>query len=170
MAAINGHAYAGGLITALDCDYRVAAEGPYQFALNEVPIGIPMPAVYVEIIKHALGSAVAHELTLFGRVYDMEAAVRLGVVRECVFPDQLIPEAIEWAASVQPDCYVAYALAKRALQATTMAAIDVAARLDRELLSRGMSHQSSLQANARRYRELKGRDITWELPKPDEGR
>src|SRR6185295_179944 len=56
VAAINGHAYAGGLITALSCDYRVAADGPFQFALNEVPIGIPMPAVYVEIIKHALGS------------------------------------------------------------------------------------------------------------------
>jgi enoyl-CoA hydratase len=39
--AINGHAYAGGLITALGCDYRIASEGALQFSLNEVPIGIP---------------------------------------------------------------------------------------------------------------------------------
>src|SRR3984893_3057588 len=66
VAAINGHAYAGGLITALDCDLRIAADGASQFALNEVPIGIPMPAVYVEIIKYSLGAPAAAEMTLFG--------------------------------------------------------------------------------------------------------
>jgi enoyl-CoA hydratase len=55
VAAINGHAYAGGLITALDCDHGIAGDGALQFSLNEVPIGIPMPAVYCEIIKHAVG-------------------------------------------------------------------------------------------------------------------
>jgi enoyl-CoA hydratase/carnithine racemase len=59
VAAINGHAYAGGLITAFDCDHRIAAEGALQFALSEVPIGIPMPALYCEIIKHAVGPRVA---------------------------------------------------------------------------------------------------------------
>jgi enoyl-CoA hydratase len=51
VAAINGHAYAGGPITALGCDHRIASEGALQFSLNEVSIGIPMPAVYCEIIK-----------------------------------------------------------------------------------------------------------------------
>jgi enoyl-CoA hydratase len=43
VAAVNGHAIAGGLITALDCDFRVAARKSVKFGLNEVPIGIPMP-------------------------------------------------------------------------------------------------------------------------------
>ena len=67
VAAINGHAYAGGLITAFDCDLRIAAEGDLQFALNEVPIGIPMPAVYCEIIKYAIGTTAARELTFLDR-------------------------------------------------------------------------------------------------------
>jgi len=50
------------------------------------------------------------------------------------------------------------------LQATTMAAIDAAARLDWDWLSRGMSDPASLRAHARRYRELKGRAITWAPP------
>jgi len=50
VAAVNGHAIAGGLITALDCDFRIAARKPAKFGLNEVPIGIPMAAAYVEII------------------------------------------------------------------------------------------------------------------------
>jgi enoyl-CoA hydratase len=164
VAAINGHAYAGGLITVLDCDHRIAAEGDLQFSLNEVPIGIPMPAVYCEIIKHAVGSRGASELTLFGQVYDLAAAVRLGIVQATSAPDKLLDAAIDCAAHVPPDCYIAYAFSKRALQATTMSAIDSAARLDRDLLSRGMSDPEGLRAQTRRYRELKGRDITWPLP------
>ena len=44
------------------------------------------------------------------------------------------------------------------------AAIDAAAGFDRDWLSRGMSDPASLRAQARRYRELKGREITWALP------
>jgi enoyl-CoA hydratase len=76
----------------------------------------------------------------------------------------VLDDAVAWAALVPPDCYPAYAFAKRALQATTMAAIDVAERLDRDWLSRCMSDPGSLRAHARRYRELKGREITWALP------
>jgi len=50
VAAINGHAFAGGLITAAVCDHRIAVTGDASFGLNEVPIGIPMPAVYVRML------------------------------------------------------------------------------------------------------------------------
>jgi enoyl-CoA hydratase len=164
VAAINGHAYAGGLITALGCDYRIASEGALQFSLNEVPIGIPMPAVYCEIIKYAIGARAASELTLFGQVHHLAAAVKMGVIGKTAAPGRLLDDAVAWAALVPPDCYPTYAFTKRGLQATTMAAIDAAARLDRDWLSRGMSDPASLRAHARRYRELKGREITWPLP------
>ena len=164
VAAVNGHAYAGGLITALGCDHRIAVEGNLQFALNEVPIGIPMPAVYCEIIKHAVGPSAGSELTLYGQVYDLAAAVKMGVVNKTAVPGRLLDDAVTWAAIVPPDCYPAYAFAKRALQATSMAAIDAATRLDRDWLARAMSDPASLRAHAQRYRELKGREITWTLP------
>ena len=47
VAAINGHAIAGGLITALDCDFRVAARKTAKFGLNEVPIGIPLSLIHI---------------------------------------------------------------------------------------------------------------------------
>jgi enoyl-CoA hydratase len=75
-------------------------------------------------------------------------------------PDEAVAGLLLWC---RPICYPAYAFAKRALQATTMAAIDAAARLD-DWLSRGMSDPASLRAHALRYRELKGREITWTLP------
>jgi enoyl-CoA hydratase len=63
----------------------------------------------------------------FGQVYDLETASRMGVVQKTVAPDQLLDAAVAWAAHVTPDCYPAYSFSKRALQATTMAAIDSAA-------------------------------------------
>ena len=164
VAAINGHAYAGGLITALDCDLRIAADGPLEFALNEVPIGIPMPAVYVEIIKYATGSKTAAEMTLFGRVYDADAALRLGVLHQVVPADELMDEAVRAAASVDTDCHPAYAFAKRALQADTLTAIDAAAQLDAEALSEAMSHPGSLRAHAKRFSEIKGAAPSWTVP------
>lgn len=86
VAAINGHAIAGGLITALDCDSRVAARKDAKFGLNEVPIGIPMPAAYVEIIKYALGDQVGALTTLRGELYGLEQADRLGFFHEVVSP------------------------------------------------------------------------------------
>jgi enoyl-CoA hydratase len=106
----------------------------------------------------------AFELTLFGQIYDLPALTRLGIVQQTVAPDRLRDAAVAWAALVPPDCHAAYAFSKRALQATTMAAIDNAARLDKDWLSRGMSDPGSIRAHARRYRELKGREITWPLP------
>ena len=38
---------------------------------SEVPIGIPMPAAYVEIIKYALGDQVGALATLRGKLYDL---------------------------------------------------------------------------------------------------
>ena len=76
VAAVNGHAIAGGLITALDCDFRIAARKPAKFGLNEVPIGIPMPAAYVEIIKYALGDQVGALATLRGKLYALDEAGR----------------------------------------------------------------------------------------------
>lgn len=56
VAAVNGHAFAGGLITAAVCDYRVCVDDGARFGLNEVPIGIPMPAVYVRMLAYAWGT------------------------------------------------------------------------------------------------------------------
>jgi enoyl-CoA hydratase len=66
------------LITALGCDFRVAARKTARFGLNEVPIGIPMPAAYVEIIRYALGEQVAALTTLRGKLYDLDEATKLG--------------------------------------------------------------------------------------------
>ena len=102
-------------------------------------------------------------MALFGQVYDLAAAQRMGVVNRIVPPERLIEEAVAWAGAVEPGCHPAYAFTKRALQTVALRAIDDARRLDLDLLASRMTDPGSLRAHARRYRELKGRDPTWEI-------
>jgi enoyl-CoA hydratase len=154
VAAVNGHAIAGGLITALDCDFRIAARKPATFGLNEVPIGIPMPAAYVEIIKYALGDQVGALATLRGKLYALEEAQRLGFFHEVVEPDQLLDTAIAYARCITPDCNTAYAMSKRALQDGTLRQIEERMVALDEQLPAGMSDPGNRRAQDRRRQEI----------------
>jgi len=154
VAAINGHAIAGGLITALGCDFRVAARKPALFGLNEVPIGIPMPAAYVEIIKYALGSQVGALATLRGELYHLDEAMRLGFFHEVVEPDKLVATAIGYAQCITPDCNTAYAMSKRALQDGVMRQIEERTTVLDEGLPAGMSDPGNRRAQDRRRQEI----------------
>jgi enoyl-CoA hydratase len=154
VAAVNGHAIAGGLITALDCDFRIAARKPAKFGLNEVPIGIPMPAAYVEIIKYTLGDQVSALATLRGKLYDLEEAERLGFFHEVVEPALLLETAISYARCITPDCNTAYAMSKRALQDSVMRQIEEhTVELDSRLPA-GMSDVGNRRAQDRRRQEI----------------
>lgn len=165
VAAINGHAYAGGMLTALTCDYRVAADGA-RFCMNEVPMGIAVPGVFVEIIRYAVGERAAALATLFGREYEAQDAHRLGFVHAVTTPDRLLPEALAMAGAVGPKAFAAYAATKRALQAAALERIEtVAARLDEELPAL-VSSEASVQSRADRYAEVKGRAPSWAHAEP----
>ena len=154
VAAVNGHAIAGGLITALDCDVRIAARKPAKGGLNEVPIGIPMPAAYVEIIKYALGEQVGALATLRGKLYDLDEATRLGFFHEVVEPDQLLAAAIGYARCITPDCNMAYAMSKKALQDGVLRQIDERTGALDALLAQGMSDPGNRRAQDHRRQEI----------------
>jgi enoyl-CoA hydratase len=154
VAAINGHAIAGGMITALDCDFRVAARKPASFGLNEVPIGIPMPAAYVEIIKYALGSQIGALATLRGKLYDLEEAAQFGFFHEVVDPDKLLATALGYARCIAPDCNTAYAMSKKALQDGAIRQIEERTVALDDLLPAGMSDHGNRQAQDRRRQEI----------------
>lgn len=115
VAAVNGNAFAGGLILASCCDVRVASVGQSKFSLNEILVGIPMPGVYTEILRYAVGSRAAAEAILGGRVYDVPQALELGFLHVAVPAEQLLDEALRYAQAISTDCFSAYAASKRAL-------------------------------------------------------
>lgn len=144
VAAVNGHAFAGGLILALCCDERIAAEGNARLAVNEVAVGIPMPGSFAEIVRHAIGSPATSEALLSGRVYDVAAARAIGFVRDVVPPEALLREAIARAAVFSPDSADAYAATKKILQAGVVRRLaDEAPEFDRLSMQVALSDGSS---------------------------
>ena len=57
VAAINGHAIAGGGVIACACDYRVMAAGDGRIGLPELKVGVPFPAVALDIVRAVVPSA-----------------------------------------------------------------------------------------------------------------
>ena len=80
IAAVQGHALAGGLVLALACDHRVAIEGDYRIGLNETAIGAAFPAAAMEIVRLRLTDAALTEFLLGAEVLSATDLVRLGVV------------------------------------------------------------------------------------------
>ena len=161
VAAINGHAFAGGLITAAVCDHRIAVTGDATFGLNEVPIGIPMPAVYIRMLTYAWGKPVAARASLLGEIFTPAQAHGLGMVRELVPATDLLDRAVAIAGQTPEDCLEQYAFTKRACQAAALRDIaDLADPLDTEL-PRCMTSEPARHAHRRYWQQLKGRPADW---------
>lgn len=161
VAAVNGHAFAGGLITAAVCDYRVAVAEGARFGLNEVPIGIPMPAVYVRLLSYAWGEPVAARTCLLGEIFSPPQAHELGLVHELVSADELLDRAVAVAEQTPEDCLDQYAFTKRASQAAALRDIaELSDPLDDELPG-AMTSEQARHAHRRYWQELKGRPAPW---------
>ena len=107
VAAVNGHAIAGGAVIACACDHRVAAEGEARIGLAELRVGVPFPADALEIVRNATGRHF-EEVVLFGRNYGVEDALRRGLVDEIVPAPEVLPTALaraERLASIPPPVY-----------------------------------------------------------------
>jgi enoyl-CoA hydratase/carnithine racemase len=116
VAAINGHAIAGGYVLAAACDHRVVADGDARIGLTELRVGVPFPTEAIEIVRHAVGTAAATELALGAGLVDPGTALRKGFVHEVVAPGALDQTAIRHARDRAEHGAEAYLLAKRQLQ------------------------------------------------------
>jgi enoyl-CoA hydratase len=96
VAAVNGPALAGGFALALLCDLRIAALSA-TFGFPELPRGIPPSYASA---RAALGMGAAAEVTLTGRVFMAEEAVRLGAVNEVVPDEECLERALELAEQI----------------------------------------------------------------------
>ncbi|HVS02026.1 MAG TPA: enoyl-CoA hydratase/isomerase family protein [Thermoanaerobaculia bacterium] len=95
VAAINGHAIAGGWVVACACDYRVMADGYGKLGLPELQVGVAFPPLVVEIVRAVTPPQFLQELMLGGSTFTGEEARRRGLVQEAVAPEQVVDRAAE---------------------------------------------------------------------------
>jgi enoyl-CoA hydratase len=99
IAAINGHAIAGGCEIVQGTDIRVAADTA-RFGVQEVKWGLyPLGGSSVRLPRQ-LPEAIAMELLLTGDLLDAATCHRYGFVNHVVAPDQVLTKALEIAEKI----------------------------------------------------------------------
>jgi enoyl-CoA hydratase/carnithine racemase len=100
VAAVNGHAFAGGGMLALACDQIVMRTDRGFFCLPEVDINIPFTNGMAQLVQAKLTAAAAYEVMLTGRRFSAEEALAAGFINEAVPDEQVLPAAIARAQAL----------------------------------------------------------------------
>ncbi|MFG3437097.1 enoyl-CoA hydratase/isomerase family protein [Nonomuraea sp. NPDC047897] len=103
VAAVNGHAIAGGCVLAAACDHRIMALGSGTIGVPELRVGVPFPHSALEIMRFALGPVGARRAMFDGANHEPEAALALGLVDELSDPDALLDHAMAVASRMATD-------------------------------------------------------------------
>ena len=96
IAAVNGHAYAGGLEMALCCDFIYASDLA-RFALTEVTLGIMPGAGGTQNLPRAIGERRAREIIMTGRPFDAQQASDWGLTNQTRPLSELLASALATA-------------------------------------------------------------------------
>ena len=96
VAAIAGHAPAGGCVLALCCDYRIMAEGPYRIGLNETQVGLVAPEGIQALLSRVVGPHRSERLLVAGAMPDAAEALRIGLVDDLTGIDDVATRARVW--------------------------------------------------------------------------
>jgi enoyl-CoA hydratase len=123
VAAINGHAIAGGFVLALACDRRVAVDEDALFGLTEVRVGVPYPQAAITIVQTELAPAVARELVLVGKNHDPAEALALGMVDELRPADAVLQRSLALAQELGGAPRQGYRAIKHQLRRAALAEI-----------------------------------------------
>ncbi len=94
VAAVNGHAIAGGCIIACAADRRIMARGTGRIGVPELQVGVAFPVVPLEVVRFAVSPEHFADVVYSGATYLAEEARQRGIVDEVVEPADLLPRAI----------------------------------------------------------------------------
>ena len=124
VAALPGHAIAGGLILASPADERFAAAGKGEYGLSEVALGVPIPRACYEIFRYLLGDREAERLASAGDNVSAERAKEIGLIDRVVEAGELLETALDRARQLAARSRAAYAEIKRRARARTLRRYD----------------------------------------------
>jgi enoyl-CoA hydratase/carnithine racemase len=138
IAAINGACAGIGLTQALMCDVRFAAEGA-KFTTSFARRGLIAEYGISWILPRVVGWGAALDLLLSARVFYADEAAALGLVKEVVPLDELLPRAIAYAEDIAANCAPSsLALIKQQVYADTMRDVFEASAVAEKLMQESM--------------------------------
>lgn len=117
VAAVNGHAIAGGCVLACAADLRIGADGSHKLGVSEVSLGVSFPATAFEIMRYTLSRASIPDVLLGGRLLSPTEAETAGILHRVVSAESLLDEALDAARKLGEQPRRAFHHTKLALRA-----------------------------------------------------
>ncbi len=154
VAAVHGHCIGGGLVLALACDIRIAADDA-KFRIPEVDLGIPLTWGGVPRLVREIGPAASRDLVMTCRQVEPPEAQALGLVSRVVAADELHVEATATATTLAQKAPFPLHSTKQQVAAAARAwpsTVDVVD--DSGLIAASLADPASVDA-ARRYLEAR---------------
>ena len=133
MAAVNGHAIAGGCVMACAADYRMMAREPGRIGIPELLVGVPFPVVPLEIMRFAAPRQYLQALAYRGLTLTADLALQHGLVDAVVDAERLLDEAVAVAESLAAIPSAAFSLTKLQMRAPTRRRMRAGAAVDAEV-------------------------------------
>jgi enoyl-CoA hydratase len=120
VAAINGHAIAGGCVLACAADYRLMAQQTGRIGVPELLVGVPFPTIALEIMRSVVAPHQFPALLYGGATFDPADAVERGLVDALVESGTLLEQAVAAAETLAALPPLAFALTKRQVREPVM--------------------------------------------------
>lgn len=112
VAALRGHAIAGGYILGLCCDYRLIAEGRKLVGLNEIKLGVPVPYVADCMLRTLIGFSRARQVMDHGAFYEPYDARNINLVDEIYPAEDLVERTVKCVGQLAGNDLTAFAAIK----------------------------------------------------------
>ena len=116
VAAINGHAIAGGCVLACATDRRVMATGGGRIGVTELLVGVPFPPLAFEIMRYVTAPHFFPDVISGGATVEPDEGLRRGLLDETVAPDALMARAVAAAETLAALSPAAFALTKKQMR------------------------------------------------------
>lgn len=120
IAAINGHAIAGGCILACACDYRIMSDNSGKIGVAELQVGVPFPSLPLEIVRFVVPKRHFQEVVYTAQTYDAYGALQRGLIDEVVKPENLSERAFEMAQQLGAIPTDSFQITKRLMRQPTL--------------------------------------------------
>lgn len=160
IAAVNGHAYAGGLETLLACDFAYGVRTA-RFALTEVTLGIMPGGGGTQNLPRAVGERRAKEIILTGRPFSAEEAHAWGILNRVCEPDELMAVAMETARAIAGNAPLSVRQAKKSIHHGLQMELKTAFRFEIEAYNHLIDTEDRMEGirafNERRKPVFRGR-------------
>lgn len=154
VAALQGHAVAGGAVFAVAADLRIGCLGKPLFGFNEINLGLPVPASAYQVVRQLAGERAATRLAYSGELLT-HAETPAGLMDEVVEAGQVLERARERLETLAARPQAAFAAIKAARTGPLIAALAASAEADdRAVIDAWFmpETQAQLTAAAEKYR------------------